>query len=287
MAETIADKGEGNTGAGSPRPGCGRAEVPTSRRPGSGRTAGRGALPGKSRLVPPRGPEAKRRFTSGGKNQNFSLGQKKELQIYSSPLLFFFKLQQQTEMKTVFFCFFFPQRGDAHWQKTPLAPLLKSVGKVSKKLQRRTEVARHHGGRTADVLPAASAHAWSPATPGWSGSHVLLKLDFLFFLIQSWVSQIDAAAFHYLQPRRPDASNNMPCHSRHCPTLHRSFLSRGSTTLSRSRTRHRQDRLTCCDVLRTKSAFARTDARRGGPKQIKLIIYVIKKRGDDFFLIDN
>lgn len=47
---------EESTEAGSPRPECGRAEEPRNRRPGSGRTAGRGAHSAKSRLVRPRGP---------------------------------------------------------------------------------------------------------------------------------------------------------------------------------------------------------------------------------------
>lgn len=45
-----------STEAGSPRPECGRAGEPRSRRPGSGRTAGRGAHSAKSRLVRLRGP---------------------------------------------------------------------------------------------------------------------------------------------------------------------------------------------------------------------------------------
>lgn len=51
---------------------------------------------------------------------------------------------------------------------------------------------------------------------------------------QSWVTQIDAAALHYLQPRNP------PWRSRHRPTVPLSFPSHGCTVLSCSRTRHRQ-----------------------------------------------
>lgn len=56
MAETTGDKVEGSTEVGSPRPECGKAGEPRSRRLGSGRTAGRGAHSAKSRLVRLRGP---------------------------------------------------------------------------------------------------------------------------------------------------------------------------------------------------------------------------------------
>lgn len=46
----------GSTEAGSQRPECGRAGEPRSRRPGSGRRAGRGDHWAKSRLVRLRGP---------------------------------------------------------------------------------------------------------------------------------------------------------------------------------------------------------------------------------------
>lgn len=56
MAGRTGDRGEGSTEAGSQRPECGRAGEPRSKRPGSGRTAGRGARSAKSRLVRLRGP---------------------------------------------------------------------------------------------------------------------------------------------------------------------------------------------------------------------------------------
>lgn len=67
MAGRTGDRGEGSTEAGSLRPECGRAGEPRSRRPGSGRTAGRGAHSAKSRLVRLRGPaeNEKVRFISG------------------------------------------------------------------------------------------------------------------------------------------------------------------------------------------------------------------------------
>ena len=56
MAGRTGGKEGGSTEAGSQRPECGRAGEPRSRRPGSGRTAGRGAHSAKSRLVRLRGP---------------------------------------------------------------------------------------------------------------------------------------------------------------------------------------------------------------------------------------
>lgn len=56
MAGTTAGREVGSTEAGSPRPECGRVGEPRSRRPGSGRTAGRGARSAKSHLVRQRGP---------------------------------------------------------------------------------------------------------------------------------------------------------------------------------------------------------------------------------------
>lgn len=56
MAGRTGDRGEGSTEAGSQRPECGRAGEQRSRRPGSVRTAGRGAHSAKSRLVRLRGP---------------------------------------------------------------------------------------------------------------------------------------------------------------------------------------------------------------------------------------
>lgn len=56
MAGRTGGREEGSTEAGSQRLECGRAGEPRSRRPGSGRTAGRGAHSAKSRLVRLRGP---------------------------------------------------------------------------------------------------------------------------------------------------------------------------------------------------------------------------------------
>lgn len=67
MAGTTVDKEGGSTEAGSPRPECGKAGEPRSRRLGSRRTAGRGAHSAKSRLVRLRGPAENEGvyFTSG------------------------------------------------------------------------------------------------------------------------------------------------------------------------------------------------------------------------------
>lgn len=64
MEGRTGGKGEGSTEAGSQRPECGRAGELRSRRPGSGRRAGRGAHSAKSRLVRLRGPEENYRFFS-------------------------------------------------------------------------------------------------------------------------------------------------------------------------------------------------------------------------------
>lgn len=59
MAGKTGDTGEGSKEVGSQRPECDREGEPRNRRPGSGRTAGRGAHSAKSRLVHQRGPAGK------------------------------------------------------------------------------------------------------------------------------------------------------------------------------------------------------------------------------------
>lgn len=70
MAGTTAGREGGSTEAGSPRPECGRAGEPRNRRPGSGRTAGRGARSAKSRLVRQRGPAESERHTGSNTLSN-------------------------------------------------------------------------------------------------------------------------------------------------------------------------------------------------------------------------
>lgn len=212
MAETTADKGEGNTGAGSPRPECGRAEVPTSRRPGSGRTAGRGALPGKSRLVPLRGPEAKRRFTSGGSNQNFSLGQKKKNYKYIVPL----KLQQQTEMKTVFFLF----SSRSAVMRAGRRRLWRRCWRASERSARSCrEGQRLHGITTSWYTTSSICNTLgAQQAPGWSGSHVLVKLDFFFFF-NSKLGQADRCCCVPLS-----AASQARCQQQHAPVTHVTVL---------------------------------------------------------------
>lgn len=67
MAVKTVDRGVESREAGSLRPECGRAGEPRSRRPGSGRTAGKGARSAKSRLVRLRGPAENQKvcFISG------------------------------------------------------------------------------------------------------------------------------------------------------------------------------------------------------------------------------
>lgn len=74
MAGTTGDKGAGSTEAGSPRPECGRAVEPRSRRPGSGRTAGRGVRSAKSRLVRRRGPANVKKLASRQELERFVPG---------------------------------------------------------------------------------------------------------------------------------------------------------------------------------------------------------------------
>lgn len=116
----------------------------------------------------------------------------------------------------------------------------------------------------------------------------LVKLDFFFFLIQSWVRQIDAAAFHYVQPRRPDASNSMPCHPRHCPALHRKFsISRAprcSPAHGRAAVRSGSPAVTCCAQRCALRGQMRGAARRPQTDQINhLCDKIKKKRGYDFY----
>lgn len=81
------DRGVESREAGSLRPECGRAGEPRSRRPGSGRTAGKGARSAKSRLVRLRGPAENQKvcFISGAQRaqsfrvKNIELRSKKNI----------------------------------------------------------------------------------------------------------------------------------------------------------------------------------------------------------------
>lgn len=123
--------------------------------------------------------------------------------------------------------------------------------------------------------------------PGWSGSHVLVKLDFFFFLslsFQSWVSQIDAAASHYLQPRRPVASNNMSPTSLSYSSPKFSIIAapRCSPAHGRATVGTGSPAVTCC-AQRVLCAD-RCAAQRPQTNQMNhLRDKIKKKRGDDFY----